>query len=44
VPRPSDLPTINPRWAVRRITAAEVLQLTHWEDVPGINPNDPRVQ
>ena len=41
---PADLPAVEPRWNPRRITAAEVLQLSRWEDVPGINPDDPRVQ
>ena len=44
MPRPTDLPTINPRWAARRITAAEVVRLSHWEEVPGIDLDDPRVQ
>jgi len=41
---PGDVPTAEPRWDARRITAAEVLQLSRWEEVPGINPDDPRVQ
>jgi hypothetical protein len=41
---PQDLPTVEPRWAARRISAAEVVCLWQREDVPGLDPADPRVQ
>jgi hypothetical protein len=41
---PADLPTAEPRWHTRRITAAEVLRLARGEPVPGVNTHDPRVQ
>ncbi len=41
---PADLPTAEPRWHPRRISAAEVLRLARGESVPGVNPQDPRVQ
>jgi hypothetical protein len=40
----TDLPTVEPRWHTRRITAAEVVRRSQREDVPGINLHDPRVQ
>jgi hypothetical protein len=41
---PIDLPTAEPRWHTRRITAAEVLRISRGEPVPGVNTQDPRVQ
>jgi hypothetical protein len=41
---PTDLPTAEPRWSARRITAAEVLKLWRGEAVPGVSDADPRVQ
>jgi hypothetical protein len=41
---PSDLPTVEPHWHTRRITAAEVVRLSQREHVPGLDPADPRVQ
>jgi hypothetical protein len=41
---PADLPTAEPRWHPRRISAAEVLRLARGESVPGVNTHDPRVQ
>jgi hypothetical protein len=41
---PADLPTAEPRWHPRRVTAAEVLRLARGEPLPGVNTQDPRVQ
>jgi hypothetical protein len=41
---PTDLPTVEPRWSARRISAAEVVRLWQGEPVPGLEPADPRVQ
>lgn len=42
--RPDDLPVVMPRWATRRLSAGEVVQLWPADPVPGLNPDDPRVQ
>lgn len=40
----TNLPTVAPQWAPRRVTAAEIAQLAYGDDVPGIDPHHPIVR
>lgn len=44
MPTRADLPTVEPQWDTRPITAREIVMLAQGNPVPGTNPEDPRIR
>lgn len=44
MPTRADLPTVEPQWDARPITAAEIVAIAHGREVRGVNPDDTRIR